>query len=242
MKIVFHIFVVLLVWGAFSDERMGLQFTRTNPTEPCQCCHSCLEVPKYLRPYLTLPFEAGFPFSRFLRLRGLRWKYSNAPPHVVCSSSQSYLTTDDQSASPSLRKASIWDHPPIFLSLPWELSWHLRFFFNLVRPLWREGGPVIYGCCWASAKLSRFGVPRNSWPNFTVSTLRFAQLRRAGFCVCYPRNTVAQFNFQPLKFITLHALWLHLRSICAGLLSVQDLYSQFTLLKVTSSTTAFYSP
>jgi hypothetical protein len=50
----------LLMWGALSEERMGLSFTIA--AGPCQYRHY-------------------FPFRRFLRLAGLRWKYSTPPPH-----------------------------------------------------------------------------------------------------------------------------------------------------------------
>jgi hypothetical protein len=41
-------------------------------------------------------------------------------------SSQTYLTTYCQSASPSWCQASLWDPQPVSLSLPWQLSWHLK--------------------------------------------------------------------------------------------------------------------
>jgi hypothetical protein len=74
---------------------------------PCQSCHSWIEVPKnsyhILLSHLRLPQPAGpgpriypppqgtgwpsytpghwVPFCRILRLTGLRWRYSNPPPH-----------------------------------------------------------------------------------------------------------------------------------------------------------------
>jgi hypothetical protein len=73
---------------------------------PCQSSHSWVEVPQNSRPYLTVSFDTlptwwarslylyppgtgwpsytpgiGFPFCRLLRLAGLRWRYSNPPPH-----------------------------------------------------------------------------------------------------------------------------------------------------------------
>jgi hypothetical protein len=75
-----------------------------------------------------------------------------------CCTNHSYHTSNSQLASPSWSQASIWDPRPIFLSLPWKLCGHLQvFFFNMVRLLWREGGSVIYGCCWVSTELSVLG-------------------------------------------------------------------------------------
>jgi hypothetical protein len=43
-----------------------------------------VQVPQCLRPYLTPSFKIAFPFYRLLRFVGLRWRYSNPPPHKVC--------------------------------------------------------------------------------------------------------------------------------------------------------------
>jgi hypothetical protein len=75
-----RIFAVFFLLGTLPDERMRLQFTRTIATGPCQCCHSRVQVPQNLCPYLIVLFETGFPFRRLLRLAGLRWKYSNPLP------------------------------------------------------------------------------------------------------------------------------------------------------------------
>jgi hypothetical protein len=49
-----------------------------------------------------------FPYSRLSRLTGLRWGYSNLPPHGEESKSESvYLTTDGQSASLSWCQVTI---------------------------------------------------------------------------------------------------------------------------------------
>jgi hypothetical protein len=81
---------------------------------PCQSSHSWVEIPQNSRPYFTVSSETpptwrarypylyppgipqeqggpvippgtGFPFCRLLRLAGLRWRYSNPPPHGVWS-------------------------------------------------------------------------------------------------------------------------------------------------------------
>jgi hypothetical protein len=99
----------LLMWYAFSDERKGLSFTTA--AGPRQRSHSRVEVPRDSRPYsavsdsrllppkgpgpsIYIPQEQGgpviptgtaFPFRRLLRLAGLRWRYSTAPPHGLDS-------------------------------------------------------------------------------------------------------------------------------------------------------------
>jgi hypothetical protein len=56
----------LLMWGALSDERTGLSFTIAVGLR--QRSHSRVR---------------DFPFCRLLRLAGLRWRYSTAPPHGI---------------------------------------------------------------------------------------------------------------------------------------------------------------
>jgi hypothetical protein len=58
-----------------------------------------------------------FPFRRFLRLAGLRWRYTTSPPHGDAlneSEFESYVTTDGQSASLSRNEAPIWGLQPDF--------------------------------------------------------------------------------------------------------------------------------
>jgi hypothetical protein len=57
-----------LVCGVLSDEKMSLQFTPTSATGPCQLGKSRIQVPKNLRPYLTVLFENELPLCRLLRL------------------------------------------------------------------------------------------------------------------------------------------------------------------------------
>jgi hypothetical protein len=94
----------LLMWGALSDGRTGLSFTIT--AGPRQRSHSWVRVPLDSWPFFTVshsiltqpggpdpliyippgsgwPPGTGFPFRRLLRLAGLRWRYSNPPPHGV---------------------------------------------------------------------------------------------------------------------------------------------------------------
>jgi hypothetical protein len=98
-------FAGMLMWGALSDERMGLPFTIAAGAP--QRSHSRVRVPQDIWPYFTvsdsrlpqpggpgplisIPQDqggpvilpgTGFPFRRLLRLAGLWWKYSNPPPY-----------------------------------------------------------------------------------------------------------------------------------------------------------------
>jgi hypothetical protein len=97
----------LLMWGALSDERLGLSFTIA--AGPRQHSHSRVRVQwdswwyfsdsdlRLPQPWGTCPYiyisqeqsgpvistGTGFPFHRLLRLAGLRWRYSNPPPTGV---------------------------------------------------------------------------------------------------------------------------------------------------------------
>jgi hypothetical protein len=93
--------LMLLMWGAISDDRMGLSFTIA--AGPRQLRHSWVRVPWDTSPYFTaadselsqpptiyipqgqggpvIPPHTGFPFRRLLLLAGLRWRYSNPPRH-----------------------------------------------------------------------------------------------------------------------------------------------------------------
>jgi hypothetical protein len=67
---------VLFLFGALSDERMGLSFIYT--AGPCQRSVSWVLVPWDLQSHIW-----DFSFRRLLRLAGSRWKYSTPPPHGV---------------------------------------------------------------------------------------------------------------------------------------------------------------
>jgi hypothetical protein len=97
----------LLMWGTLSDERMGLPFTIAAGLR--QRSHSSVWVPQDSWPYFTvsdsrlpqpggpgphiyippeqdglvIPPGTGFPFHCLLQLTGLRWRYTNPPPHGV---------------------------------------------------------------------------------------------------------------------------------------------------------------
>jgi hypothetical protein len=63
----------MLIWGALSDERMGLSFITA--AGPRQHSHSRARVPWDSRPYFTAP-DSRHPFS-LLRIAGLWWKSLN---------------------------------------------------------------------------------------------------------------------------------------------------------------------
>jgi hypothetical protein len=69
----------VLMWGAVSDERMGLSFTIA--PGPRQRSHFQVPVPLGLVNHILLSQIQDFPFRRLLPLAGLRWRYSNPPPH-----------------------------------------------------------------------------------------------------------------------------------------------------------------
>jgi hypothetical protein len=89
------------MWGAQSDERMGLLFTIA--AGPRQHSHSRVRVPRdslsYFivsdsrlpqpggpGPHIYITQKQGDPFPRLLRLAGLRWRYTKPPPHRSCRS------------------------------------------------------------------------------------------------------------------------------------------------------------
>jgi hypothetical protein len=70
-----------------------------------------------IRDHILLSQIWDFPFRRLLRLAGSRWRYSTPPPHgfwLVESESESYVTTDGQSASLSWYKLPIRGLRPDF--------------------------------------------------------------------------------------------------------------------------------
>jgi hypothetical protein len=120
------------MWDELSDERTDLSFTIAAWSG--QHSHSCVRVPQDSWPYFTVTHSApptwrlrfphlysswqggpvmtpgtGFPFRRFLRLAGLRWRYLHPPQHgqvanskrnsLWLASRQSYVTTNGHLAS-----------------------------------------------------------------------------------------------------------------------------------------------
>jgi hypothetical protein len=105
------------------------------------------------------------------------------------SQSQSYITTDGQSASLSWNKAPIWGlRPDLYYCqiVTCLFVWGAR---------WREDGSVVYIWCWPRQRSHfRVWVPWDSWPYFTVSDSRFRfpsspSTRRATVEVFDPAST-----------------------------------------------------
>jgi hypothetical protein len=61
------------LWGALPDERMSLQFIQLL-LALCQDCHSYVQIPQNSWLYLTVSFDAKFPFHHLLWLTGLWWR------------------------------------------------------------------------------------------------------------------------------------------------------------------------
>jgi hypothetical protein len=47
------------MWGSLSDEKMGLQFTSTFVSGPCQSSYTRVQFPQNSRPYFTVSFETA---------------------------------------------------------------------------------------------------------------------------------------------------------------------------------------
>jgi hypothetical protein len=66
------------MWGALSEERMGLSFTIA--ASPRQRSHSRVQS-RGTRDHILLSQIRDIPFCRLLRLAWSRWRYSTSPPH-----------------------------------------------------------------------------------------------------------------------------------------------------------------
>jgi hypothetical protein len=69
-------------------------------------------------------------------------------------------STDSQSASLSWYKATLWNPRSISISFPWKLFSHSCKLFIVWHSHWREGGSLIYSCCWASPAQCFSGLNR----------------------------------------------------------------------------------
>jgi hypothetical protein len=86
------------IWGALSDERTGLQFAVQSLSGPSRAGPIAIYY-YHIRDsqsggpgriiYIpqeqngpVIPLDTGFPLRRFLRLSGLRWRYSMPPAHA----------------------------------------------------------------------------------------------------------------------------------------------------------------
>jgi hypothetical protein len=102
----------LLVWGALSDERTGLSFVYAAGPHPRN--HFWVRVPWDSWPYFTVSVSR-LPFSSPPTARRATMEVfdpaSTRDSHIP-SQSQSYVTTDGQSASLSWNKAPFWGLRP----------------------------------------------------------------------------------------------------------------------------------
>jgi hypothetical protein len=77
-------------------------------------------------------------------------------------------------------------------------------FVDMGRPLWREGGSVVYNCCCLRQHShSQVRVPRGSWPHFTVSDYALLLAAFATTAVCTLE-------------LSLSPSWLSLYNLCTG--------------------------
>jgi hypothetical protein len=77
----------LLVCGALSEERTDLSFTISAGAR--QRCNFRVEF-RGTCDHILLSQIPGYTFRRLLRLAGLRWRYSIAPPHGITPSHLSW--------------------------------------------------------------------------------------------------------------------------------------------------------
>jgi hypothetical protein len=78
----------LLMWGALSDERMGLSFTFAAGPRQRSCSRA--RVPWDSRPHFTVS-DSCLLFCSLPRLAGLQWRYSIPPPYGLSQLSSSKL-------------------------------------------------------------------------------------------------------------------------------------------------------
>jgi hypothetical protein len=100
------------------------------------------------RDHILLSQIPDFPFRRLVRVAGLRWRYSTPPPHGI--QSQSYVTTDGQSASLSWFQAPIWGLLP-------DLCYCLTFEVFLMWGALSDERMGLPNCCWSSPAQSFLG-------------------------------------------------------------------------------------
>jgi hypothetical protein len=163
------------MWGALSDERMGLPFTIG--AFPRQRSHSWpyftvsdSRLPKAggPSPHIDIPPERGGPV-----IPPSHWVLFSSPP-----TTRRATVTLPVKVKVTLRLAvsqsvNLGVEPHVGLMTRYLLLFDTYGLVFVGRPLWREDGSVFYMCCWPSpGSLSRVRVPWDSWPYFTVSDLR----------------------------------------------------------------------
>jgi hypothetical protein len=117
----------------------------------------------------------------------------------ITSQSQSYLKTDGQTTSPSWCQASICDLLPFFLSFLFKLSWHVRRFQYRVPSLTRGWVCNLWLLLGFTSAVC-LGLESRGTHDHTLPSQLWDS------CIFYPRNNVAQLNFQVLNLINLHVI------------------------------------
>jgi hypothetical protein len=128
--------MVFSLWGAFSEEKRGLQFNRTFATGSRERCQSWAQVSQNSSPYLTVSFETpqtwgpgplflspriewpshtpctGFHFHSFLGYAGLKLRYSNPPQQLDIRGTCEFAFTKSQyeAVETNLREALLLLH------------------------------------------------------------------------------------------------------------------------------------
>jgi hypothetical protein len=152
-----------------------------------------LETVSYCRILVWGPF-----LSPLTNLR----KYCNPSPYWVqlVSQSQSYSTTEAQSASLSRYQVTIWDPRPISASLPGKLYLDSLAIVIMRRLLWRKDVSVIYNSCWALPVQSFSGESRGT-PDYILLSQFWDSPNLEGQVpiFIFPRNRVAQLYSQALS-------------------------------------------
>jgi hypothetical protein len=94
------------------------------------------------------------------------------------SESESYVTTDGQSASLSWNKAPIWGLRP-------DLYYYQTVaVFYVGRSLWQEDGSVVYNCCWPSPALSFSGSRPVGYLSFASRYIDWDRISRKTRITC----------------------------------------------------------
>jgi hypothetical protein len=146
-----------LGFEVFTSRILVTDFTTSNHT-----CHSLIPFLPFLLNRLWLPSPELDPSLSTTVM------YSSTLILLLLSESESYITTDSQSASLSWNKAPIWGlRPDIYLSLTIT-----ALFFVGVLSDKRTGLTFVYAAGTRQRSLSWVGVPLDSYPYFTVSDLR----------------------------------------------------------------------
>jgi hypothetical protein len=121
-----------------------------------------------------------FPLRRLLRLAGLRWRYSNPPPHgAVPTANEVEVEVNlrpSQSASLSWCQALIWDPRQFFFLL--EISLRQLRVCYFVAPSLTRGRVcnLLYNCFWALPEQQLLGrSPAEFTAIFYLSHLRLPQ-------------------------------------------------------------------